>query len=408
MNDLFTIVPITGTGTTIAIMSIDANTGNTERTITVSGETKDGSSSDSITFTQKANDVIYYTTSGGTPLRGIDNSTFGANIISNTYQNGQGVIVFESNPTIVNQFYDYDGLTSIELPNTIINIDGQSFCDFTGLTSICLPKSVNYIGALAFDGCVNLSEVKIKNKFCVVKTNFTRCTSLPRDEYGGVYTSFNEEDNPCLVSYPNITGYTIYNKTRFICSYAAYQKYVSNVIIPDSVYSIEAYAFSRCGNSQNPLNVVIGNGVKYIYNRAFEYSKITSLTLGNNIIYIGDYAFNECGSNLYKMLDFPDSLEYIGKYAFYKFDYFHNKVIIPNNVKTIGEYAFHTGFIKIYIGHSVTSISSNAFHSTSGNYDTSDLFYNGTVEEWNRVTRGESWSTSRETTVRCTNGIGSK
>lgn len=86
-----------------------------------------------IDITTIPNNTIYYTTSDGLICSPHQTGTniFGANIISNTYQNGQGIITFDNNVTSIGS-YALSGcskLTSIIIPNSVINI-GQ--CAFSG------------------------------------------------------------------------------------------------------------------------------------------------------------------------------------------------------------------------------------------------------------------------------------
>lgn len=88
---------------------------------------------------------------------------------------------------------------------------------------------------------------------------------------------------------------------------------VTKLIISSNVEKIDKRAFYLCGN----LTTV-------------EFSPNSKLT------HIEDYAFRCC----YKLknIELPSSLTYIGKRAFSNTSI--NHITIPNNVKTIGEYAF--------------------------------------------------------------------
>lgn len=78
-----------------------------------------------------AGNKIYYTTADGKSVVMWHPETFGVNIVSNTYKNGQGVITFDGEVTMIGEFV------------------------FSGsqLVTIVIPESVTQIGENAFDDC---------------------------------------------------------------------------------------------------------------------------------------------------------------------------------------------------------------------------------------------------------------
>ena len=77
---------------------------------------------------------IYYTSSDGNIVNPTNPNGFGANIISNTYENGQGIITFDGPITMVGD---------------------SAFCNCKSLTSITIPNSVKHFGYMAFAWCSN-------------------------------------------------------------------------------------------------------------------------------------------------------------------------------------------------------------------------------------------------------------
>ena len=112
------------------------------------------------------NNTIYYTTSDGQVCKPHDYGAFGATtIVSNTYENGQGVITFDQDVTSIG-YYAFEGcsgLTSITIPNSVTSIGDYAFFGCSGLTSITIPNSVTSIGERAFVRCSSLTSITIPN-----------------------------------------------------------------------------------------------------------------------------------------------------------------------------------------------------------------------------------------------------
>ena len=223
---------------------------------------------------------------------------------------------------------------------------------------------------------------------------------------------------------------------------------LKEISIPDSVTYIEANAFEGC---LSLLSLTIPETVTYI-NEPYKY--IRDIYYGgseeewNSIERIGDFSgatihfareagdyqkieipvddtivdYGYCGKNVYWMLDKEGSLIIGGKgrmndYSFY-FDRFMSadikRVVIKEGVTHIGAFAFSKGgywdfeykhyFMSSWLGYtmndeplkalkevsipsSVTSIGDGAFVYSTG---LTDIYYNGTEDEWNRIKMGTS------------------
>ena len=149
---------------------------------------EDGKDADSIKITQDDNNVyfeladgtvitiskypsniisnreIFYTSSDGQIITPYAADVFGANIISNTYNNGKGRILFDNDVLMIGEkaFYRCDRLTSVILPNSITQIGDEGFrdCSKLGPSINFIPESVTSIGKHAFYGC-NLNIIII-------------------------------------------------------------------------------------------------------------------------------------------------------------------------------------------------------------------------------------------------------
>lgn len=127
--------------------------------------------------------------------------------------------------------FDGSAITSVSIPNSILEIGDCAFYDCKSIKTITLPQSVKSIGAGAFNGCIALTYVY----------------NIP---YG-------------------IT--TINNSTFANC------KSLLSITIPNNVTNIGSYAFSNCSSLSS---ITIPNRVSKIDNNAFYgCTYLTSVTV---------------------------------------------------------------------------------------------------------------------------------
>ncbi|MCQ2094788.1 MAG: leucine-rich repeat protein, partial [Bacteroidaceae bacterium] len=216
------------------------------------------------------NNEIWYTSSDGKVVTPNKSDAFGASIISKTYSNGKGVIVFDNSVTSIGDyaFSGYSGLTSITIPNSVTSIGYCAFYHCSGLTSITIPNSVTSIGSCAFEGCSGLTSITIPNSVTSIGSHaFSGCSGL--------------------------TSITIPNSVTSIGDKAFYRcSGLTSITIPNSVTSIGDYAFDGCSGL---TSINIPNSVTSIGYCAFYYcSGLTSITIPNSVTSIGSGAFSYC------------------------------------------------------------------------------------------------------------------
>ncbi|MBR2612839.1 MAG: leucine-rich repeat domain-containing protein [Clostridia bacterium] len=114
----------------------------------------------------------------------------------------------------------------------------------------------------------------------------------------------------------------------------------ATITLADGTYGIANYTFAN----QTILQVVLADSIEYIGRSAFYKSVCYRLNLPLNLRHIDDYAFYHAsytnfGGNYYE-LNIPEGTEIIGKSAFYGCE---NVLIltIPSTVTSIGDYAFY-------------------------------------------------------------------
>ena len=89
---------------------------------------------------------IMYTSSDGNVVTPYKTDVFGANITSNTYVNGQGIITFDGPVTLIGSHAFYStSLKSVTIPDSVTSIGDSAFRSCTSLTSVSIGNSVTEI-----------------------------------------------------------------------------------------------------------------------------------------------------------------------------------------------------------------------------------------------------------------------
>lgn len=237
-------------------------------------------------------------------------------------------------------------LTSVIMPDSITSIGDLAFSECISLVNIAIHDSVMSIGFRAFGDCKNLSSITVPNSVKNIGNGaFSGCDNLINitvDKNNSVYSS--------------IDG-VLFNKTQDVLISCPNGK-ADNFKIPNSVTSIENWAFSGCTNMEK---ITIPNGVTSIGDDAFsDCIGLKSITIPDSVTSIGEFAFSDC-TNL-ESITIPDGVKNITEYTFLDCQSL-NSIIIGNNVESIGEYSF-AGCLRlknIQIPNSVKNIASCAF-----------------------------------------------
>lgn len=345
-------------------------------------------------YEEFANCKIEYTSVGSTVIEP-KIEDFGATLISNTYENGRGVMLFDNVVTKVGaEAFAGCKIISITLPNSVTSIEEKAFSGCTSLTNIMIPNSVLSIGNYAFWSCTSLTHVTIpENVTTVGICAFRECASL-----SAFYGKFASNDNRCLIvdgtlnsfAPAELTEYTIEDNTIAIGDYAFYKcEKLQNVVMPNSVASIGNGSFKYCKLLRK---LGLSNNVKTIGKEAFYYCDALygSMILPEGLTSIGEMAFQHCVS--LTNVTIPSTLSTIGKAIFWNcpalkevtlspgltcignhmFTYCPSltKISIPDSVTSIGDSAFSqcASLISIYIPEHVTYIGSYAFYACTSLY----------------------------------------
>ena len=241
-------------------------------------------------------------------------------------------------------FYNKKQVTSIKLPNNVISIGNEAFLGCENLTNINIPESVEYCGKLIFDRCYKL-QYNIYDNACYLGNEKSRYLYLDklnvRDDFKSQkkLTSLiiNEECKfirsgyqlysgaPEEISITEIINQSSMKDERVKDSIGRYALEVKPKGSSSGIVKIDDYLFQRYDGTNylvryigDETNLVLPesfNGESYVVrSQAFLDTRIHSIVFSNGVTAIEDWAIDDA--------------------------YYLRKIIIPENVKEIGDRAF--------------------------------------------------------------------
>ena len=259
-------------------------------------------------------------------------------------------------------FLGQSNLKEIVIPKNISQIGSGAFSKCSGLTEITIPESVSHIGLSAFSECSSVEKIE------VAENNLN---------YSSMGNCLIEKNTKVLIAGCKNSHIPIGGEVQIIGE-NAFQGQISltSIEIPEGVTSIESAAFSGC---ESLTSVTISDSVTAIGMAAFQYCPgLTEIVVPNSVTSIESSTFSGCW-NL-------------------------TSVTISDSVITIGDDAFRgcTSLTSIVIPDSVTFIGERAFFIC---IKMADIKFNGTVSQWNAITKGVNWNQNVPATyVQCSDG----
>lgn len=222
-------------------------------------------------------------------------------------------------------FMNCVNLETVDLSQTKITEVGNScFYGCTKLKEVILPDTADKIEYQAFRNCSSLEKINLDNVFRV-GTNAFLGTKIDTGNISSSENTFGDFKYYEAQNHIAISGYTGSSKdivipdtingknVEVIAENAFQRKNITSVVLPSNLKRIGKYAFAN--NSSLTGELVIPDSVTSIESNAFyQCSGISKITLGNSLLQIGDYAFMNVGCN---EITIPDSVISLGYMAFY-------------------------------------------------------------------------------------------
>lgn len=362
------------------------------------------------------------------------------------------IIVEEGVTGISPYLFSYTSLIErIELPSTIVTIGEHAFDNCTGLKSLTVPNGITELDDYIFTGCSSLETIKLPQSITSIGTCcFQRCDALKRIEIPENVTELGSnafEECKLLESITIPQGVTKIGERAFYDCEA-----LAEIIIPDSVTFVGNDAFENTNWIKNrpdgpvyagkvfysaefitqaDADLIIKPGTTQISELAGRENRILqTLSIPGSVTVMGQAAF--CGCNNLKKVYIEEGVTYINQSAFggcasleevilpssitniysSSFDYTTNltEFIIPENASLGAGVLNNSGITRIsfpdtmtsipyglcinctnlasvYIPKSIKRIDNNVFNGCTS---LTDVYYEGTEDEWNTINIGEN------------------
>ncbi len=237
------------------------------------------------------------------------------NIVDNRYYKSIDGVLYSADLTTLIKYPEGKDAKQFEIPKGVKHIGEHAFYRCKSLVKVVLPDGLISIGDKAFEGCESLQFINLPESMTSVgESAFYKCESLVSVDMPDSLTEIGE--------------YAFYK-----C--AALR---SNQICKDGmVYSSDFKTLIRCPEYKAAGILKIPQGVTAIGKGAFSQCKLlTEVILPDTVTSIGAYAFQD---STLKSMKIPEGVTTIGAQAFYWCRHLES-VYIPSSVMSIGELAF--------------------------------------------------------------------
>lgn len=293
------------------------------------------------------------------------------------------ITIKEGTRLIANELLYFNGnITKVTLPDSVQYIGHGSFGS-SGAEEVNFPAGLVFIGDGAFENC-KFTKADLPDGLTYLGTrSFYGCSSLKE------------------VHIPNSLT-EILPETFSGCS-------LTELSIPANIKMIGQEAFRE---NHSMAKLTFAEGITRIEPKAFlGCEQVSELILPNSLVFLGEEAFSDC-RNL-QALQFSTSLSEIPAGAFHACAF--QELTVPGNIKTICQGAFGSnGNLRtLIILEGVTTLEKGCFENSGqisylelpstlqsvgddalyiyGRHDKNAVVnYNGTREQWEKVTIGES------------------
>lgn len=305
-----------------------------------------------------------------------------------TYNNREYKVTEIGASPYVNKY----NITSIKIPSTISHIGKGAFYGNSTLNSVEISEGVSSltIDASAFYGCKALNSIYLPSGVTRIEEQaFADCSSLAYVTLSDGLTYIGDYAFGALQKLSTITipttvtsmGTAVFYNCRHLSKIVWNAKQCSDFTLPrtspfcvSSYYNNKTYDDMTYSSENNDIvnrwttSITFGDEVEHIpaYLCVHFKGELRNIIIPDNVKTIGDAAFAWCDNLVSVKLG--NGLTEIGKAAFNSCRSL-NSITIPNNVESINQGAFQqcSGLKTLTLGKNITTIGSQAFKDTKIN-----------------------------------------
>lgn len=242
------------------------------------------------------------------------------------------------------------GIESLVILSGVETIGKKAFESCWRLRKVELPSTITSIGDQAFYGMGSLATVisRISSPFEIDKSVFANGQYSHYDESGKYISDYQK--SPALLYIPDgtasaykaIDGWNMFaDIVEGELKEITYEGLNYTYIEGKGTATVVGRADDELRSISIPGSITIGGTtyiVKAVGTSAFQGCNLESLVIGEGVETIGKNAFRE-NWNIRSVV-LPNSLRTIGEYAFFSCEYQLKKIEMPASLDSIGDYAF--------------------------------------------------------------------
>lgn len=283
-------------------------------------------------------------------------------------------------------------ITKLIVPDSITKLEDEAFSGFTTLEEATVGKGITALPYAAFRYCGALKKVTLPD-------TITKFDTLKKTYYGAEYdsnvgaqfancTSLEEIELPSELEYIPASTFSNCRSLKSIVIpdsvkdfLPSFQIVPGNSITELTVKNVYSYAFDDCDSLEN---IVLPVNLKSIPSRTFYHcDNLTEVYIPGSVTEISEEAFKNCAKLESVIIGTDKQIKPLAM----RLGLFPVAQAADETALNIGQGAFEncSSLVFVSIDKSLTSIAENAFNEC-GNI--TDIFYNGSEEDWNKITIG--------------------